>query len=325
MNIGFLSSESHEKACPYLRLKSPLLNLHGQNALNFIHLGDLNKESVNLDLLRKLDILIVQRGMAGVLSYKSLKRVLQKSDIKIVYEIDDALTHIPDTNPHFEEILSIKPNILQYLENADMVTVSTQSLKRLYGPYNKNIAVLPNCLDLSEWGPCPNNSHKIKEENNPTTLLISGTHTHLKDFRLIEDVITQLLTEFRGKLKLIQFGGANTKVSKSPHVRVIPAVISYKGYINILKNLDVDIGLVPLEENTFNLAKSNIKWLEYSICRIPGIFSDINPYSISIENGENGSFGKKFSRILVSGHKNIDFRTGSIKKNRYSCSKSSTV
>jgi len=50
---------------------------------------------------------------------------------------------------------------------------------------------------------------------------------------------------------------------------------------------DFDLALVPLIDNKFNRVKSSIKWLEYSMCKIPTIFSDTIPYQ-NIENLKTG-------------------------------------
>ena len=46
--------------------------------------------------------------------------------------------------------------------------------------------------------------------------------------------------------------------------------------------------LVPLDDNDFNRCKSNIKWLEYSSCGIPAIYSNLTPYNTCIEHMVNG-------------------------------------
>jgi hypothetical protein len=40
-----------------------------------------------------------------------------------------------------------------------------------------------------------------------------------------------------------------------------------------LNGLQLDIGIAPLVDNDFNRCKSNIKWQEYSIAKVPGVFS----------------------------------------------------
>ncbi|HUD84073.1 MAG TPA: glycosyltransferase, partial [Candidatus Saccharimonadales bacterium] len=63
---------------------------------------------------------------------------------------------------------------------------------------------------------------------------------------------------------------------------------NYKDYAAFLKTLPVDLALVPLEMVPFNQAKSPIKWLEYSACKIPGIFTNIEAYNQVVDHGKTG-------------------------------------
>ena len=63
---------------------------------------------------------------------------------------------------------------------------------------------------------------------------------------------------------------------------------NYKDYAAHLKTLTVDLAVVPLEIMPFNRAKSPVKWLEYSACKIPGIFTNIEAYNQIVEHGKTG-------------------------------------
>jgi len=45
-----------------------------------------------------------------------------------------------------------------------------------------------------------------------------------------------------------------------------------------LAGLDLDLALAPLEDNRFNVCKSNLRLLEYGACGFPVVCSDIDPY-----------------------------------------------
>ena len=47
---------------------------------------------------------------------------------------------------------------------------------------------------------------------------------------------------------------------------------------SFLYNLNVDIGIAPLEKCLFNDCKSNLKALEFAALGIPGVYSDADPY-----------------------------------------------
>ena len=49
-----------------------------------------------------------------------------------------------------------------------------------------------------------------------------------------------------------------------------------------------DIGIAPLERNTFNLHKSDIKFLDYSALKIATIASNVEAYAKTIVDHETG-------------------------------------
>ena len=71
-------------------------------------------------------------------------------------------------------------------------------------------------------------------------------------------------------------------------VKFIPFEQAYVRFVKRMFSLNLDIALAPLEDNEFNRCKSNIKWLEYSSCAVPGIYSDLPPYAKDIQSGKDG-------------------------------------
>src|SRR5690606_11964143 len=47
-------------------------------------------------------------------------------------------------------------------------------------------------------------------------------------------------------------------------------------------------GVAPLEETGFNNFKSDIKFLEYSMMGLPGLYSDYGAYRAAVKNGATG-------------------------------------
>ncbi len=117
LRVGFLSIHKHTAVCPYLRIKKPLLYLSRAKKIEYVDLGEFNDDILNIrfDKFKTLDVLIVQREMPKIISYNDLMRLLGRKKVKIIYEIDDALTGVPQTNPHYRELKEIRPRIEKYL------------------------------------------------------------------------------------------------------------------------------------------------------------------------------------------------------------------
>ena len=83
-----------------------------------------------------------------------------------------------------------------------------------------------------------------------------------------------------GELKLSDdFKAISSKIITHEIVdwKILPELIS-----------SFDINIVPFEENAFNEAKSEIKWLEASLVKIPTIASNIGSFKANIINGKTG-------------------------------------
>lgn len=57
---------------------------------------------------------------------------------------------------------------------------------------------------------------------------------------------------------------------------------------NYLKIASVDINLAPLENSIFNEAKSENKWVEAALVRVPTVASKVGAFEHMIENGVTG-------------------------------------
>ena len=115
----------------------------------------------------------------------------------------------------------------------------------------------------------------------------SGTDTHDRDFMECEDALVALMEANRdivlvimGKLKL---SGGFKRVEERIERH---EMMSYGEYMEVLSSCD--IALAPLECNTFNNCKSNIKWIEASALGICTVASDCLEFRYAVEQGFNG-------------------------------------
>ena len=285
--VGFLCAEPEDYACPFLRLKSPLQHLHKTGKLDLLSLCEVRGQRLELKQsdLNRADLIVVQRQMAALLPYSELRKRLNGHSAKIVFELDDALTHLPQEHRAWANLQKCRPHFEEYLRKADLVTVSTPALKSLYQELNPNIIVLPNSVDLAVWSPL--RSAAVDAEK--ITILFSGTLDHERDLRVVEDALLDLFAAYPDRVQLLYWGNITEKLRGMPQVKSVHEFQpNYHEYARLLRDLPASFALVPLEDIPFNRAKSPIKWLEYSLCRIPGIYSDLAPYNQVVENRATG-------------------------------------
>ena len=125
---------------------------------------------------------------------------------------------------------------------------------------------------------------------NDTNIIIgyfSGSITHNSDLEMIEPAIIKILKEYNN-VKLLIFGqltipeelnNFNQQIIKKNFTdwRKLPQLIS-----------NVDINIAPIEDSIFNQAKSENKWLEAALVKVPTIASNVGAFKDVIIHNETG-------------------------------------
>lgn len=245
------------------------------------------KEDISKDIIN-FDYIILQRDY---FDFKIANMLLNKSkelNFKIIYEIDDDLIHMDKSNPGYGYYMEIKDKLEHIISNVDIVTVTTTNLKSQLSYLNDNIHVIPNRL-IDMW--FEHNKNRINSKNS-IKIGYMGSIYHSWDLVLIENAIKNVKNYFSKKDIEIIFeliGGTEGKLDFAEQIEVPSKCKEYFHFVKwFKKNVNWDIAIAPLEYSNINNSKSELKYLEYSALEIPGIYSDIGPYSQSIIHKKNG-------------------------------------
>lgn len=246
------------------------------------------KKDISNNLVN-FDYIILQRDY---FDFEIAEILIDKSNslnFNIIYEIDDDLIHMDESNPGYTYYMEIKDKLEYFISNANIVTVTTQNLKNQLSNLNDNIRVIPNRL-VDEW--FENDYNKFIKPNNIIKIGYMGSIYHSWDLVLIQNAINNVKEYFLKKNISIIFeiiGGTTDVLNFASQIEVPSDKENYFNFIKWYKNIvDWDIALAPLEYSNINLSKSELKYLEYSVLGIPGIYSDMGPYSQKINHEENG-------------------------------------
>jgi glycosyltransferase involved in cell wall biosynthesis len=127
----------------------------------------------------------------------------------------------------------------------------------------------------------------VHDESKIKLGYFSGSITHNDDFMLILPVLKRLMNEYKnlflyivGELdipKELQEYKSRIIAHKFTNWRLLPKLIA-----------SVDINLSPLENTIFNEAKSENKWIEASLVKVPTVASNIGAFKEMIENTKTG-------------------------------------
>lgn len=260
----------------YWRLEYPLKHIEGDGVQVRIY-----DEPEFEEAAMWADIVILQsithmRGIATLRAYQ------KERGLKIVVDCDDYLD-ISEDNPHrIEHELSNAVEIIKItLGIADLVTTTTEKLAAYLRQFNSKVVVLPNYIDVGLW-----DLPKLDNKSKDVRIGWAGSITHIKDLEYIKEPLTKICKEF-DNIRLV-FVGDKRIGDMFPGCKVENMLgVPFEVWPSKLHSLRLDIGIAPLANNTFNQYKSNIKWQEYAIAKIPGVFSKI----VYWRKGFDGHFG----------------------------------
>ena len=178
---------------------------------------------------------------------------------------------------------------------------STSALGKHMGEHCKGRNYLiPNCLDQELLKYVSTQSNHINHSSDTITIVYgSGTSTHDIDFQEVADALILLLKKYKN-LQFVIHGTLtlpDTFANYKSQIKVIPFMKANE-YYSALQTYDINIA--PLEKSIFNDAKSNIKYLEASIFRIPTVASCAKEYNTSIIHGIDGFLAKDTQSWVTS-------------------------
>jgi len=276
--------------CPVIRVLSPASRL-GFEVLQGGH-WEGGQFLVQPEMVLNADIVVIQRDFPRFIKfYEQVMEVARKNRKPVIYEIDDWLLELPATHPDSQRYEAARVAILQAILEADAVTCSTTVLAAQLSKFNKNVIHLANYLDENLWQDAINEP-RLKNPKSARPLVIGymGGYGHISDLESIKPVLMKILRHYGDKIRM-HFWVCPPPIALQGWKNVVwtrKSYVNYSEFARYFSKQECDIFIAPLADSFFNQAKSSIKFLEYSILGVPGVYSDALPYKDVIINGENG-------------------------------------
>jgi O-antigen biosynthesis protein len=225
---------------------------------------------------------------------KWLRKLADQQGFRIIYEIDDICFHedIPDYNKYKTAFTDpkIRQSSQAIMEMCDEMTVTCPFMRDYYASKtnNKNVTVIPNFMPKFWIGGKSDINRTMesyeKNKRKPRILYAgSGAHFDVEnrtkfrdDFEHVNQVIRQTVDKYQWVFMgahplpirdLIQ----NGKVEFHPWKRLYE-------YGQGLYDLNVNMIVAPLQDSTFNRAKSDLKYIESCALGLPIACQDMCTY-----------------------------------------------
>jgi len=226
------------------------------------------------------DVVVFQRPLAAKMT-KAIP-MLQAKGVRVVVEVDDDFEHIsprnvswPMVQPHLHPARN-KVLLRRACEAADLVTVSTPALARLYGAHGRCV-VVPNCV--------PESYLRIRQEAHDGIFVgWSGSiDTHPDDLQVTGTGVARAIRATGATMAVV---GTGKGVRKALGLAEVPLTSGWRSLTDYPEALaQFDVGIVPLELSLFNEAKSYLKGLEMAAVGVPFVASPTGPYRELAERG----------------------------------------
>jgi glycosyltransferase involved in cell wall biosynthesis len=186
------------------------------------------------------------------------------------------------------------PDFFQIMQDAEQlsfrgvhaVQTSTPALARVLRDRNPEIAVFPNAMvSLPE----------IRNFNDfRSVTLFFGALNREQDWQPLMGAINAVASKAGDRLKFcVVHDQGFFDALETPHKRFTPTC-EYDQYMDLLA--ECEISFMPLDDNGFNRAKSDLKFIEAGACRVAPLASHV-VYGDSIEEGRTGLLFKDAAEL----------------------------
>ena len=206
----------------------------------------------------------------------------------IVVDVDDFFEGLEPTNRAYESTSAERnednnrEHYIKMIYEADAVITSTPFLYNYYSARRKNVFLVRNGVDINRW-----RMRKDIAKTRPTIGWVGATPWRSSDLEQLDPYVGKFIEKH--KLKFHHSGHTEGAPRAAHQMNVKESMCSISGMQPILDYpklfAPMDIGLVPLNDVSFNHAKSFIKGLEYAAAGIPFVASGLPEYQYLADAG----------------------------------------
>ena len=265
-------------ACAEIRLIKPLTHPSVKNYLNVSYSLDGRLPSGRIDA-----VLLQRGGWPGLRLHDAqlLVREIRGRSAKLIYDIDDDLLCSHPISA-IESVLEHCRPIVKFLAHeADFIICSTDQLALRMATWPAPKLVWTNALDERLFRK-PDLTRMIQARRQ--VVGYAGTPSHMRDLLSVMESLRGALAQRSDRAGVDVFGIADENILKDLFGHSISSKCrAATDYLSYLKSMQTgvrwDVAIAPLVVCKFNSSKSDIKFLEYAMFGIPGVYSDSDAYN----------------------------------------------
>lgn len=204
---------------------------------------------------------------------------LKSIGVMVIGEVDDWFEGIPETNvahPYWYGRKRMEYNRL--LKAADRITCTTPKLAERF-----QADVCQNYIDPGEWDWKP----RVQKREDEVVLCCPSGTGRAGDYYDLEEPLQKVLA--LDSAKILFMGWIPDWALQYPAGKVIwSRWVKHKKYSRMMRWIAPDVLLSPMQHHDFNLAKSNIKWLEAAMAGAVFVGERWGEYERTVKDGATG-------------------------------------
>ena len=197
----------------------------------------------------------------------------------IVVDVDDLFSAVPKGNLAYSHWHGKgRQDYMRLIQEADRVVTSTPFLAGIHGA-----KVGPNYIEPAQW----DWAERPTKDPSEVVILFSGGNGRAGDYMESASAIKDTLD--LPNTKMVFMGAFPEWALDYPAGKAIWCRwVDIKDYPRMLKWISPDIVVSPMEHNDFNLAKSNLKWLEAAAIGSTFVGENWGEYARTVVDQETG-------------------------------------
>lgn len=223
-----------------------------------------------------------------------LAKLAKKAVLPVYYDIDDLIFDFDKISKirflkgsEYRDFEETTKNIHQCMEVCDGYFTSTETLAseiRREFP-GKPVVINRNCASMEMQVLSHDAVEQVEKDENKIYIgYFSGSKTHDQDYEVAEEALQYVMEKYpQVYIKLVgimsegKLNQLKNRVEKMPFMewQKLPGVTA-----------GIDINLMPLEDSIFHCCKSENKWMEAALVKVPSVMSRNQEMEKVVENGK---------------------------------------
>lgn len=199
----------------------------------------------------------------------------------LVFDFDDSIwmQNVSQANRKLA-FLKNADKTKEIIQQANLVIVGNQYLKDYALRFNKNVEIIPTCIDTNEYSP---SRTKGKTKTDAICIGWSGSQTTIEHFKLLLPVLLKLKELYQEKVYFKVMGDSSYE-----NDQLGIKGIAWNRITEIQELNEIDIGVMPLPQDEWSKGKCGLKALVYMSMEIPAVIENHGVNGEIVSQNENG-------------------------------------